>query len=350
MSGNAQTSALLDQANKLPPLASLMTRAAAAPKSIAFAEGSDPRIVEAAVAALNAGIIRQAHLVGSQSEVEATLATFELGDASGVVIHDPEKSDLFDTLARRFVELRAHKGLSLDLAKKATLDPLVFAALLVETDRADGSIGGAVATTSDTVRAALQVIGKAKGAPLVSSFFLMILPEGHPLDRPAMVFSDCGMVIDPDAQELAGIASQAADSFAALVGDAPRLGMLSFSTHGSARHDRVTKVQEASKALKAARPDLIVDGELQLDAALVPAVAASKAPGGALQGAANVLIFPNLDAGNIGYKLAQRFGGAVAIGPVLQGLAKPANDLSRGCTAGDVLAMIAVTALQAQSV
>ena len=350
MSSKTIPSALLDEANKLPPLASLMTRAAAAPKSIAFAEGSDPRIVEAAVAALNAGIIRQAHLVGPQSDVEATLATFDVKDATGVEIHDPENSRIFNTLAERFVELRAHKGMTIEVANRATRDPLVFAALLVETGRADGSIGGAVATTSDTVRAALQVIGKAKSAPLVSSFFLMILPENHPLDRPAMVFSDCGMVIDPNATELAGIASQAADSFAALVGDAPKLGMLSFSTHGSAKHERVSKVQEATEALKAARPDLIVDGDLQLDAALVPAVAASKAPSGALQGAANVLIFPNLDAGNIGYKLAQRFGGAVAIGPVLQGLAKPANDLSRGCVAGDVLAMIAVTALQAETV
>ncbi|MGB7318494.1 MAG: phosphate acetyltransferase [Planktotalea sp.] len=350
MSSKTNPSALLDKANQLPPLASLMTRAAAAPKSIAFAEGSDPRIVEAAVAALNAGIIRQAHLVGSQAEVEATLGAFEILDATGVEIHDPENSRIFGTLAERFVELRAHKHLSLELAKKATLDPLVFAALLVETGRADGSIGGAVATTSDTVRAALQVIGKAKSEPLVSSFFLMILPENHPLDRAAMVFSDCGMVIEPDAQELAGIASQAADSFAALVGTEPKLGMLSFSTHGSAKHERVTKVVEATAALKAARPDLIVDGELQLDAAIVPAVAASKAPTGALHGGANVLIFPNLDAGNIGYKLAQRFGGAIAIGPVLQGLAKPANDLSRGCSAGDVLAMIAVTALQAETV
>ncbi len=349
MTGKSNPSALLDQANKLPPLASLMTRAAAAPKAIAFAEGSDPRIVEAAVAALNAGIIKKAHLVGPQGDVEATLATFELKDAAGVIIHDPQNSDLFETLAARFVELRAHKGLSIEVARKSTLDPLIFAALLVETGRAHGSIGGAVATTSDTVRAALQVIGKAKSEPLVSSFFLMILPEGHALERPAMVFSDCGMVIDPNAEELAGIAAQAANSFAALVADTPKLGMLSFSTHGSAKHERVTKVQEATAALKSARPDLIVDGELQLDAALVPAVAASKAPNGALHGAANVLIFPNLDAGNIGYKLAQRFGGAIAIGPVLQGLAKPANDLSRGCVAGDVLAMIAVTALQADT-
>ncbi|MEP5153762.1 phosphate acetyltransferase [Planktotalea sp.] len=349
MSSKPNTSALLEQANKLPPLASLLTRAAAAPKSVAFAEGADPRIVEAAVAALNAGIIHKAHLVGPLDDIKQTLSEFAVNDISGIEIHDPVQSELRDTLAARFAQLRAHKNVSIEIAHKAILDPLVFAALLVEIGRADGSIGGAVATTSDTVRAALQVIGKAKSALLVSSFFLMILPENHPLERPAMVFSDCGMVIDPSANELAGIAAQAADSFTALVGDVPKLGMLSFSTHGSAKHERVSKVQDATNSLKAARPDLIVDGELQLDAALVPSVAASKAPTGVLQGAANVLIFPNLDAGNIGYKLAQRFGGATAIGPILQGLAKPANDLSRGCTASDVLAMIAVTALQAQT-
>jgi phosphate acetyltransferase len=338
---------LLDTAHQLPPLASLLTRAAAAPKSIAFSEGSDPRVVEAAVTALNAGIIASAHLIGPDDDVAATLAGFELQDPAKVMLHDPETSALAPDLAARFAELRAHKNISIELATTAARDPLVFAALLVETGRADGTIGGAVATTSDTVRAALQVIGKAKSAPLVSSFFLMMQPENHPLNRPVMVFSDCGMVIDPSADELAGIASQAADSFAALAGETPKLAMLSFSTHGSARHERVTKVQDATALVKAARPDLTIDGELQLDAAVVPAVATSKAPSGSVQGAANVLIFPNLDAGNIGYKLAQRFGGSIAIGPVLQGLAKPANDLSRGCTPGDVLAMIAVTALQA---
>lgn len=324
-----------------------MTRAASAPKAMAFAEGADPRIVAGALAGLEAGLITRAHLIGSRDPVMAALAAQNVADRSDVIVHDPETSDLSENFANRFAELRAHKNIGVDLARKAVLDPLVFAALLVDAGEAAGSIGGAVATTSDTVRAALQVIGKAKTAPLVSSFFLMFLPDGHPLERDVMVFSDCGMVIDPDAAELAGIASQAADSFQALAGETPKLAMLSFSTHGSARHPAVTKVAEATKLAQAARPDLVIDGELQLDAALVPGVAASKAPSGALQGAANVLIFPNLDAGNIGYKLAQRFGDAVAIGPVLQGLAKPANDLSRGCTAGDVLAIIAVTSLQA---
>lgn len=347
MSGKTIPSALLDEANKLPPLASLIARAAENPKSIAFAEGSDPRIVEAAGAALNAGVINQAHLIGPRAKIESMLRRNDLLNATGIEIHDPEDSPLFDTLAARFVELRSHKKLSIGVAKRATSDPLVFAALLVETGRAQGTIGGAVATTTNTVRAALQVIGRAKGAPLVSSFFYMILPEDHPLERPVMVFSDCGMQIDPDAEQLASIASQAADSFETLAGSTPKVGMLSFSTHRSARHPHVRKMRDATKMLITARPQLIVDGELQLDAAIVPEVAAAKAPQGVLRGEANVLIFPNLDAGNIGYKMAQRFGGATAIGPVLQGLAKPANDLSRGCSASDVFAMIAVTVLQA---
>lgn len=324
-----------------------MTRAAAAPKAIAFAEGSDPRIVAGALAALDAGMLTTAHLVGPTDAVSAELAAQDAAGHTSIAIHDPANSNLSDQFAARFAELRAHKNVSIEMAQKAVLDPLVFANLLVDAGEAAGSIGGAVATTSDTVRAALQVIGKAKAAPLVSSFFLMFLPDGHPLNRETMIFSDCGMVIDPNAEELAGIASQAADSFAALAGETPKLAMLSFSTNGSARHPAVTKVTEATKLAQQARPDLTIDGELQLDAALIPSVAASKAPDGPLQGAANVLIFPNLDAGNIGYKLAQRFGGAVAIGPVLQGLAKPANDLSRGCSAKDVLAIVAVTSLQA---
>lgn len=349
MPGQPTPSSLLAEAQNLKPLASLLARAALAPKAIAFAEGSDPRIVAGALAGLDAGLLSTAHLIGPQAAVAAELAAQGAEDRSGIVIHDPETSEKSARFANRFAELRAHKNVSLELAERAVLDPLVFAALLVDAGEAAGSVGGAVATTGDTVRAALQVIGKAKTAPLVSSFFLMFLPEAHPLGRDVMVFSDCGMVIDPDAEELAAIASQAANSFAALSGETPKLAMLSFSTHGSARHPAVTKVAEATKLAQAARPDLMIDGELQLDAALVPGVAASKAPDGTLQGAANVLIFPNLDAGNIGYKLAQRFGGAVAIGPVLQGLAKPANDLSRGCTAGDVLAIIAVTSLQADA-
>ena len=235
----------------------------------------------------------------------------------------------------------------MEIAEKQAPDPLVFAAMLVRNDHADGTVGGAVATTSDTVRAALQVIGKAKTATLVSSFFLMVLPEGHPSGRGGMIYSDCGLVIDPSAEELAAIAQQSAASCVALMDETPKVAMLSFSTKGSARHPNVDKVTQAAALVKEQAPDLNVDGELQFDAAFVPSVGDSKAAGSSVAGHANVMIFPNLDAGNIGYKITQRIGGATAIGPVLQGLAKPANDLSRGCAADDVLHMIAVTALQA---
>jgi len=292
--------------------------------------------------------LAQIILVGTTSAVEAAIAA-QGGNASDVTIHDPDDTDLHDICAATYADLRAKKGVTLEMAQKMVRDPLIFAALLVRLGHADGTVGGAVATTSDTVRAALHVIGKAPDAAIVSSFFLMCLPVDHSLGVPAMVFSDCGMVIDPNATELAAITQQAAASFASLMGDTPRVGMLSFSTKGSAKHPAVDKVTEALALVQAAAPDLAVDGELQLDAALIPAVAAAKAPGSNVAGHANVLIFPNLDAGNIGYKLAQRFGGAVAIGPVLQGLAAPANDLSRGCVAEDVLAMIAVTAVQASA-
>ncbi|WP_420862419.1 phosphate acetyltransferase [Algirhabdus cladophorae] len=331
----------------LPPLASLMDRAAATPKTVALSEGSDPRVVSAALEARKMGLA-QIILVGDTSAVEAEIAT-QGGDLCGITIHDPDNTDLHETCAATYAELRAKKGVTLETAAKLVRDPLIFAALLVRLGHADGTVGGAVATTSDTVRAALHVIGKAPDAAIVSSFFLMCLPADHPLGEPAMVFSDCGMVIDPDANELAAITQQAAASFASLMGDTPRVGMLSFSTKGSARHPNVDKVTQALALVQAAAPDLAVDGELQLDAALVPSVAAAKAPDSDVAGEANVLIFPNLDAGNIGYKMAQRFGGATAIGPVLQGLAKPANDLSRGCVAEDVLAMIAVTAVQAST-
>lgn len=336
-----------DDTHLQPPLRSILDRAAAAEKTIALSEGSDPRIVQAAYIAAERGLAKII-LVGTEADVKAELAKQGLGIPQAVSILDPNTSDLTPVFADSYFDLRSHKGISHETAKAMAKDPLIFAAMLVRHGHADGTVGGAVATTSDTVRAALHVIGKSPDAALVSSFFLMVLPDGHPLDTPAMVFSDCGMVIDPNASELAAIASQAADSFTSLLNSTARVGMLSFSTQGSARHPMVTKVTDATQALIQARPDLIVTGELQLDAAVVPSVAHTKAPDSAVSGRANVLVFPNLDAGNIGYKLAQRFGGATAVGPVLQGLKKPANDLSRGCNVEDVIAMIAVTAVQAQ--
>ncbi|KAJ04424.1 phosphate acetyltransferase [Sulfitobacter mediterraneus] len=329
-------------------LQGLQDRAAARPAHIVLSEGHDPRVVAGAVSAVQAGIARIT-LVGTTDEVHRQLADTGASVGPMIAVEDPQTSSLTDEFAQTYFDLRKHKGVSEDIAAIQARDPLVFAAMMVRNGHADGTVGGAVATTSDTVRAALQIIGKAKDAPLVSSFFLMALPEGHPSGRSAMIFGDCGLVIDPNAEELAAIAVASAASCKQLLGDAPKVALLSFSTKGSARHPAVTKVSDAVEILQRDHPDLPADGELQFDAAFVPEVGASKAPGSTVAGHANVMIFPNLDAGNIGYKIAQRIGGADAIGPVLQGLSKPANDLSRGCTAQDVTNMIAVTTLQASS-
>jgi len=326
-------------------LAGLRSRAAARPAHIVLSEGHDPRIVAGALAALDAGM-GPITLVGPEAEVYARLAELNANGREGITVQDPQTSDLTAGFADSYFELRQHKGVSHDVADIQAHDPLVFAAMMVRNGYAHGTVGGAVATTSETVRAALQIIGKAQAAPIVSSFFLMALPGGHPSGRSAMIFGDCGLVIDPDATELAAISAASAASCLQLLGDAPKVALLSFSTKGSARHAAVTKVSDALEILRRDYPDLPADGELQFDAAFVPDVGASKAPGSDVAGHANVMIFPNLDAGNIGYKIAQRIGGCDAIGPVLQGLAKPANDLSRGCTAKDVTNMIAVTTLQ----
>lgn len=313
---------------------------------IALSEGSDPRVVAGALAARKAGLA-EIILVGPKDDIEAELSAQGAMPEAGLSVHDPRHSPLHQDFAAAFHQLRQHKGVTPEAAAKAVEEPLVYAALLVRLGHATGTVGGAVATTSDVVRTALQVIGKAKGSAMVSSFFLMYPPENSTAHGRAMLYSDCGLVIDPSAEELVAIASASAQSCQSLLRQEPKIAMLSFSTKGSASHPDVSKVSTAAEMLRDQHPDLEVDGELQFDAAFAPDVGEKKSPGSAVAGQANVMIFPNLDAGNTGYKISQRLGGYSAIGPILQGLAKPANDLSRGCSAEDVLEMIAVTVLQA---
>lgn len=328
----------------MTPLENILKWAKQSPRRIVLPEGEDWRIVEGACRAAKDGIAKPV-LLGTKEKVEALVQAQSAADLVDIVDHtnSPELPGYIDA----FHKLRAHKGVDHAAAAKALMDPINYGAMMVRQGDAAGSIAGAVATTADTVRAALQIIGRAPGTKMVSSFFLMLLCEEHHQPKGGLVFSDCGLVIDPDPEEMAEIAVASADSFSALVGEEPRVAMLSFSTKGSGRHDRVTKVEQATQLVQTKRPSLKVDGELQFDSAFVPSVAAGKAPGSPVAGQANVFVFPSLEAANIGYKIAERIGGAKAIGPVLQGLAQPANDLSRGCSVDDVYHLIAVTSLQA---
>lgn len=331
----------------MKPLESLLKNAARSQKVIAMSEGTDPRIVEAAIEARDKGMARTI-LVGDELTVQLQFSLLKQEPGDGIEIHDPTKSPHRDELALLYYSLRKHKGVTLEQALRAASKPHVYAALLVKAGLADGTVGGAVATTAEIVRTAIQVIGPKKGAKLVSSFFLMLFCEAHHAKKGAHIFADSGLVIDPNAEELAEIAMASAESFATLTSETPRVAMLSFSTRGSAEHVAVSKVVTATQIAQETQPNLLIDGELQFDAAFVPDVAASKASDSPLGGDANIFVFPNLESGNIAYKIAQRLGGAVAIGPILQGLDKPANDLSRGCSAEDALHMIAVTAAQAE--
>lgn len=327
-------SAFLDQ---------MINRAKESKQTIVLPEGGDERTLKAAEEALKQGVANII-ILGSENEIAASGYALD-----GAKIIDPLNSSLKEQFANTFYELRKHKGITQEQAAKTVVDELYFGALLVKAGMADGMVAGACHSTSDVLRASLQVLRTAPGVKLVSAFFIMVVPNCEYGEKGTFMFSDSGMEVQPSVERLAHIAVNSAQTWKTLIQTKPVVAMLSHSTCGSAKNDDATKVIEATKLACELAPDVAIDGELQLDAAIVPQVAKSKAPESSVAGKANVLIFPDLDAGNIGYKLVQRLAKAEAYGPITQGLARPVNDLSRGCSAQDIVGVIAITCVQSQA-
>jgi len=315
-------------------------RARAAQKHIVLPEGSDPRTWEAAQQAA-AQNIADVTVLAAPADVPAGFV------ADGVTVIDPATADYKDELAVQLLELRQAKGMTREQADELILEPLYFGTMMVKAGYADGAVAGAVNATSAVLRAALQILKTAPNTKLVSSYFIMDVPDCEYGEGGVFLFSDCGLVENPDAEMLSEIAISSAGSFEALVGKQAQVAMLSYSTYGSAKSPLTEKVVEATRLAKEKRPDIALDGELQLDAAIVEAIGKSKAPDSTVAGKANCLIFPDLNSGNIAYKLTERLAKAEAYGPITQGIGAPVNDLSRGCSADDILGVIAITAVQA---
>ena len=329
-------------------LDSIKEKAKADVKHILLPEGSEERTVQAARIITDEKIAKVT-LLGDEGEIKKVAEKFNVC-LCGIDIINPLTDPDFEHYANGFYELRKAKGMTPEKARETIKNTLFYACMMIKEGKADGMVSGAINTTGNTLRPGLQIIKMAKGINTISSCFIMEIPNKEYGDNGLMLFGDCAININPNPDELASIAIATANTAKTLLGMDPKVAMLSFSTKGSAKHENVDKVTAALAKVKELAPDLDVDGELQADAAMVPKVAALKAPGSKVAGHANVLIFPDLQAGNIGYKLVQRLAGAEAVGPVSQGFAKPFNDLSRGCCIADIVSVVAITAVQAQAI